>query len=305
MKSKIFKRFSQNSSAYTRAEIKNIIINKYYNLYLNAYEFDGDINYQAKEYILLRLWADGQVCAFNIKELESPLIPGSERVLFAPFAPGYWNIYNWPTKVSIINTRGVKYFPVGLQEVDKDVVIGYAQRNKKSIFSFVDHYAERMTDVLMTIRTNLKAHKMPWLIGGTPEAQAKLKALFEKLDNDDPDLFIDSEDIDKFKALVSGAPFIIDKLFNYYQCLENELREFFGFQNLGVGEKKEHLITSEVDSNNGAIEAYRDCLLDTLKEFFERVNNLFNVSINIDFRYKPLLVNNDMGDFEEEDSENE
>lgn len=295
-KSKIFQRKNPNESAITRERIKTILLNRYYNLYLNSYEFEGDINYQAKEFILKRLWADGRISAFKIKELDSPLIPKGESVIYAPFAPGYWNIYDYPSKVNIINTRGVKFFPVGLQEVDKDVIIGFAQRNKKSVFSLVEYYVDRMTDVLMVINTNLKTSKMPWLIGGTPESHNKLRQLFENLDNDSPELYIDSDEIDKFKALVSGAPYIIDKLYNYYCAIENELREYLGFQNLGIGEKKEHLITSEISANNSLVEANQECLFDNIKEFFERVNNLFGTNISVSLK-------NEIKEYIEEPSE--
>ena len=300
-KLKIFQRANPNKSVITRVIIKNNILNRYYNLYLNAYEFSGDINYQAKEFILKRLWADGRIASFKMKELDSPLIPKGESVLYAPFAPGYWNIYDYPTKVNIINTRGVRFFPVGLQVVDKDVAIGYAQRNHKSVFEIVNYYAERMTDVLMVINTNLKTHKMPSLVGGTPESHNKLKYLFDKLDNDDPELYIDSDDIDKFKALVSGAPYIIDKLYNYYCAIENELREFLGFQNLGIGEKKEHLITSEISANNSLVEANQECLFDNIKEFFERVNNLFGTNIQVSLKYEIPEVEEPLEENQEEE----
>ena len=283
---KIFQRKNPNKSLITRERIKTILLNKYYNLYLDNYEIEGDIGYQAKEYVLKRFWADGKIASFKMKELDSPLIPKGESVFYAPFAPTNWNIYDYPVGASIINTRGVKFFPKGVQIIDKDIVIGYAQKNRKSIYTIVEYYVDRMTDVLMVINTNLKTCKMPWLVGGTPESHNKIKTLFDKLDNDDPELYIDSDDIDKFKALVSGAPYIIDKLYNYYCAIEDELREFLGFQNLGVGEKKEHLITSEISANNSLVEANQDSLFENLKAFFERVSDLFGVNITIKLRHE-------------------
>lgn len=279
-KSKLFARSNQNESQEIRQSLKNMLLNRYYSLYMNNYEFEGDIDYQQKEYILKRLWADGQIACFKIKELESEMKPKGLAV-FCPFAPGYWNIYDYPVKVNLINTRGVKFIPVGLQVVDKDVVIGYAQRNRKPVMEIVLNYIDRMIDVLMVINTNLKTHKMPWIIGGTPEDSKKMRELFDKIENDDISLFIDSEDVDKLKALNSGTPYIIDKLYNYYSALENELREYLGFQNIGVSEKKEHLIGEEVRANNSLIKANQNCLLDCLKEFFERVRDVLGITIEV------------------------
>ena len=129
-KSKIFQREFNNLSLLSRTQIRNVLLNKKFNLYMNNYEFTGDLDYQQKEYILLQMWSVGQIACFRLSGSEGSSLHPQGLGVFCPFAPGYWNIYNWPTKVSLVNTRGVRFIPSGLKEVDKDVVIGYAQRNR-------------------------------------------------------------------------------------------------------------------------------------------------------------------------------
>ena len=301
-RSKIFQRDYQNLSLLSRKQIKSILWNKYYSLYMNNYEIEG-VDYQAKEFILKRLWADGSIACFIMPNSKGSSQFPAGQPIFCPFAPGYWNIYDWPTKVSLIKLRGATFIPVGLQEVDKDVVIGYAQRNRKPVAVIVESYIERMTNVLITIKTNIKVHKMPWLVVGTPEDEQKLKTLFDLLDQDEPKLFIDSDDADKFKALLSGAPYIIDKLWAHYQALENELREFLGFGNLGISEKKEHLINSEVASNNAIIEANKHCLLDCISEMFERIAEYLGPQLTIKVKEYKVELPEESEDFEEEEEE--
>ena len=88
--------------------------------------------------------------------------------------------------------------------------------------------------------------------------------------------------------------------YQYYQNVENELREFLGFGNVGVGEKKEHLINAEVDANNAIIEANKECLLDSMKEFFERVKEVLGIEITIELK-EPVLP--ELEDFDSEDEE--
>ena len=302
-KSKIFQRENSNLTLLSRVQLKNVLFNQKFNLYMNNYEFGGDLDYQQREYILLQFWSVGQISCFKLEKSEGAKDHPQGLGVFCPFAPGYWNIYNWPTKVSLINTRGVRFIPAGLKEVDKEVVIGYAMRNRKPVSLMVESYIERIVDVLMVIRTNLKTHKMPWLIVGNPEDQAKLKVLFEGLKQDEPELYMDSDDSNNIKALVSGAPYIIDKLYQYAEALNNELDEFLGFNNIGVGEKKEHLITAEVSANNGIIEANKNSLIDTIKEFFERCNKVFGFNYSIE--YKKVEIPQYEESEEEEDVENE
>lgn len=298
MKSKIFTKYNSDNPVHVQERLRTILRNKYYNIYLNNFDFEGEIDYQQKEYVLKRFWCDGRIACFKIGEAVNKQHPQGLAV-FCPFAPGYWNIYDYPVKVNLINTRGVKFIPVGLQEVDKDVVIGYAQRNKKPIVAIVDSYIDRMVEVLMTINTNLTAHKMPWLVVGAEEEQTKLSTLLDKVKNNDPELFIDAFDTDKLKVLLTGAPYIIDKLYNYYCAIENELREFLGFQNIGVSEKKEHLIGEEVRANNALVEANKDCILDSMKEFFERIRDVLGIEIRVSVK------KNNEPTYEDEDTQEE
>lgn len=293
----------QQLSVLSRKEIKNLLLNKYYSIYLNNYSLTGDIDYQQKDYVLKQFWAVGAIACFKLEGTENSTNHPQGLAVFTPFVPSLFNIYDWPTKVSLVNTRGVRFIPSRLMEVDKDVVIGFAQRNKKSVGYIVNYYIERMTDVLMVIKVNLKTHKMPWLIISTPEDEEKMNTLFRKLEEDDPKLFVDSDSADKFKALVSGSPYIIDKLYSYYGALENELREFLGFGNLGVSEKKEHLINEEVKANNAIIEANKNCLLDSMKEFFERVRDVLGININVEVNEPKVEEYEDENEEEEEEVE--
>ena len=303
-KSKIFQKDYSNLTLLSRRQIKSVLWNKYYSLYMNNYEIEG-IDYQAKEFLLKRLWADGSIACFVMpKSKGSSKFPAGQPV-FCPFVPGYWNIYDWPTKVSLVKLRGATFIPIGLLEVDKDVVIGYAQRNRKPIALIVESYIERMTNILMVIKMNLKVHKMPWLVIGDPEDQEKLRILFNSLDQDEPTLYTDSYSADKFKALVSGAPYIIDKLWQQYQCVEGELREFLGFGNLGVGEKKEHLISDEVQSNNAIIDSYKECLLNPIQEFFDRIGEFLGIQgLSIKVKEPKVELPNMEEEQDEEDEEN-
>lgn len=262
----------KESSLVNRRKIYAFYFNKYYNLFMNSYKWEG-IDYQQTDYIMRKLWSDGTIAAFKIK--------GINEIGFTTWAPFGWNIYDYPIEVTLINPRGVAFIPKTTQKVDEDVVLGWAQRNKKSVQAIVDIFCEKITDVEMTIRTNLKAHKTPWLVGVSPEDKDKIRTLFNNLEKDDAQLYVDLDDSTGFKSLVSGAPYIIDKLYAYKCALENELKEYLGITNLGNQEKKEHLITSEVEANSEITESSGDCFFDVITEFTERVKDVLGFDIRI------------------------
>ena len=144
---------------------------------------------------------------------------------------------------------------------------------------------------------------MPYLIVVDPLSEKKMKALYDKIKDDDPELFIESDEANNFKALVSGAPFILDKLYNLKQAKENELREFLGLDNMGLNEKKEHLITSELESNDNITEASEGCLIDSMNEFFERFEKL--TGIHIRAHINKVETEEEEADVDEESQEEE
>lgn len=252
--------------------------NKYFNLFMSAYKFKG-ITEEQQDFILRKFWADGKVAAFivegtKLKNDEAPTDVNqypNGKIAFAPFAPTTFNIYDWPIKVNLIALRGAKFIPTKEQVVNKDVVIGYVQKNKKPVKEMVDFYLVRIVDVEMTINVQLSSHKAPWIIATTPENEEKLKKLWERIQNDDEAFYCSAEEIEAFKSLEGNKSYIIDKLFSYKQALENELLTYLGIDNLGIMEKKEHLVGDEINSNNAIIDDHSDSFLSCLEEFCDRI----------------------------------
>ena len=295
-------RTNKKDSARTRMSIKHYYSNKYYNLYMNNFKFSENLDYQQKEFILKQFWANGTIACFKLAGTEGSTEHPQGLLVFTPYAPNGWNIYDFPTSVYLINKKGVKFIPTTAQILDKDVVIGWGQRNHKSIKEFIDIKVDMIADIEMVIRCNLNTHKMPWLFASTPEMEKKMKVIAENLRTDEPELFVSGEEADMMKALVSGSPFIIDKLYNYKTAIESEIREFLGLDSLGINEKKEHLITSEVEVNDDIVEASENCFLECIKEFFGRIDKVLGVNVQVDIN-KEKDESLDEGDEESEKEE--
>lgn len=297
MAKRVFKRDDDNA-LITRSSIKSYYLLKYYNLFLNGYKFTG-LNYQQKDFLLRKMWALGRIACFRLSS-ETPKHPQGE-VVFCPFAVATLNIYDFPVEVSLIKLKNVSFIPTSLQKVDEDVVIGYAQRNKHSVMEMVLPLIEKIVDVEMTLRTSLKSQKTPWLVGYSPETEEQRRIIKENLDSDEPYLFLEMEDINQFKAIVSGANYNCDKLYNLKQCYENEIKEYLGINNLGVNEKKEHLIGDEININKEIVESHGECFLDCLKEFCERIKEVLGYEIQVEVN-KPDSIEYDEEEIEDVES---
>lgn len=254
---------------------------KFFNKWMNKLKLDG-LNYQQEEYIMRKWWATGVVaCSKPVGVPNNLGIDFKEdSIIFTPFAPqNVFNIYDWPTEAMPINTRGVKFVSDRPLSVDKEIVIGYIQKNHKSIYSSIEAKINEIVDIEMTIRICIFTQKMPWLIGTTPENKQEVEDLIEGLQSDEPFLFTTLEEPEKAKSLISGAPYILDKLQNMVQVLVNEILTFLGCNNIGIPEKKEHLLNEEVNANNQDIQENSDQFLEMAKYFFDRVDKVFGKKV--------------------------
>lgn len=258
------KRFTTkfNSKTY-RMNLTTQLRRKYYNMWMGAYKFNG-VGYQENNWIMRKLWELGHIASFKLL---------SGELCFTPYAPQEFNIYDFPIKVNLINTRGVSFIPAQAMKVDEDAVIGWALPDMNPLREIVEQKVEEIVTAKMTIRLNLLSHKMPYFIAVAPEDLERMKALVENLLDDDPVIYGDIDDINSLKAFVTGAPYIIDKLQMHIETLESELMTQFGFDNVAF-EKKERMTQDETNANNVEINASADTFKECLDAFCERCNTI-------------------------------
>lgn len=275
--------FKNKYTPNRKIEAKNVIINKAYNMFMNKYVFDN-LDAQQNHFIWKEFWSTGKVAAFKL-DAETPAYPNGLMV-FTPFVENTYNIYDFAIDVELINKKGVPFIPTGFLKVNEEVCIGYAQRNHKPIYQVVEYYANKIADVESVLYMNLQANKTPWLLGVTPESRVKMERFFNDLYNDEAFMFIDLEDIDKLKTLITGVPYIIDKLTALEDYLLGKLMEYLGVNNLGVAEKKEHLITDEVSANNEVVRNNGDAMLDCVQEWVDQIKEVFGYDMPVHLRHE-------------------
>ena len=294
--------------------------NKYFGLFLNAYKFTN-LTKNQQRYLLKRMWINGTVACFIVEGTRSE--PSLKQALsntsvntvsvgqdnpegllvFTPYAVNQWNIEDEPSVISLINLRGATFIPTDPKIVNKDVVIGWAHTSHTPVRALVMYYLEKIVDVENTIKTNLFVHKLPRLVIVSPEDKERVKEIMEDIERGENKIFLDVADWNAIKnVLDSGAgSYIIDKLYQYKQNLENELLTFLGINNVPI-EKKERLITDEAQSNDQLINDSSDCFLDSLKAFCEEIKDVLGYSIEVEANSSPES-NNEEVEIEEESEE--
>lgn len=222
-------------------KIKHVYVNKYYNIFMNSLEWEG-LTKEEEDYIMRKLWATGTISAFNMKDFGT---------VYAPYAVQGYGLYDVPTDVVIINERNIPGFPLNPLKVNKDVVLGHIQRNKKGIYEFVDYYVSRMAQVDMVINTNLELQKLPYIIGINEQDTRNAENTINKILNNELVVFTTLEELNNVKALVNGAPYVLDKLYMYKNNLESELLTYLGIDNSQIDVDK--LAVDQINANNQMI----------------------------------------------------
>ena len=119
---------------------------------------------------------------------------------------------------------------------------------------YIEYFAQKMYEVDTVIRANINQQKYPWFIPCEPKLKNSIKLMFEKVDNLEPLILADKSIISEgIQVLTTNTPYVADKLNEYKFELEREILTFVGLNN--NFEKKERLLTKEIDSNNQFIEA--------------------------------------------------
>ena len=148
---------------------------------------------------------------------------------------------------------------------DKDSVLVYNNYLHTNTLTTIILYARRLADIERSIEVNIRAQKTPVLVTCEEAQQLTMKNAYKDYDGNMPVIFANTGIVDprSIQSIQTQAPFVADKLMIIKRQIWNEMLTFFGVEN-GNSEKKERLITDEVMSNLGSVQAQRYiCLLYT------------------------------------------
>ena len=218
------------------------------------------------------------------------------------------NVYNLPTRVMAWSIGYEKNY-------DFDDVV-YIMNNELQLptSQTINLIAYRLYETERTIDTNLIAQKTPILIEGDTKTILTLKNVYMQYSGNTPFIFGNKQfDIsNKLNVLKTDAPYLIDKLTIHKHELWNEALTYLGIDNANT-DKKERLITDEVESNNDLINFYLNCFYKTRKQACELINEKFlkdsdlkiSISLNKDIADLLNVTENDIINYDNSDEDSE
>jgi len=179
------------------------------------------------------------------------------------------NIYGEATEYHCYSTGYDADFPLD------DMV--YVRNNLEALptDATIQLFAQRLYEAERTIDVNIKAQKTPVIILCDEKQRLTMKNIYMKYDGNEPVIYGKKGlDIDDIKVLRTDAPFVADKLEEYKRNVWSEALSFLGINNV-MTEKKERLLTGEVDANNQMIDLSAQTMLLTRELAAEKFNRLW------------------------------
>lgn len=274
------------------ALLNNCTYLQYYNrlleLAINMYEWRNLPDTVDERFLELTLFSDGMAVFFRddiLGELCLQCMIGGEL-----------DVYRIPIDRTAYATNGYQ-----MRLNNQNSVIIFNNYTHTNSMLDVEMYARRLYEIERTIDVNVKAQKTPLIVRATENQRLTMKNLYMQYDGNEPFIFGDNNlDMDAIKVLPTNAPYVADKLNILKRQIWNEALTYLGIENSNT-EKKERLVSDEVNSNLGGVAAQRFCRLNARRKAADQINKMFGLNIEVDFREEVKEMFRDDNDTEEKE----
>lgn len=205
-----------------------------------------------------------------------------------------YNIFYQPKRALVTNPllRGLRRLDIGTQ-----CTLIKLQPDYGSVMDLVGFYADMMALTAETAGVNLVNSRLSYVFFGknknTAESQKKL---FDRVASGEPATFVDTALYDVQSGNPSWIPFQQNVGQNYIagDALA-DLRKWEMMFDTDVGipnantDKKERLISDEVNANNVEVTSKADLWLDQLQKSFAQTSKMFGIKLGVEWRNKPQI----------------
>ena len=270
--------------------VRNTALTSFYRRYLlekaiSVFKWDGLPEEWAKNYFLYVLYCYGFIGIIQTDRFG--VIP-QEGVL-----SGY-DVFYQPTHITVANPL----LPtLKRQRIGTECGIIRLQPDYGGIMDIVGYYADMMALCSESAGINLVNSKISFIFPSTGKTQAEsYKKLFDNVASGQPAVFTDKTLFDD-TGKPTWTPFSQDVKQSYIadQVL-SDMRKIEAMYDTDIGipsantDKRERLISDEVNANNVETASKCELWLETIREDMKKVNKLFGLKLSVDWRVKPAEV---------------
>ena len=280
-------------SAYKNSELYLYYFNRLKELAISMFEWKNLPSSVDARFLELTLFDDGQ-CLFFKDEVMGYLT-------LQCTIGGQFNVYRVPTNRRAYATNG---YQNNLNATDS--VIIYNNMLRLNSIGAIDMFAKRLYDLDSIIDVNAKAQKTPTLITCDETQRLTLQNVYMQYVGNQPVIYGNKNlDVNGIKVLKTDAPYIGQQIYELKVNIWNEALSYLGISTVN-NVKRERLITDEVQRNLGGTYASRYSRMIMRKEACKKINEMFDLNIEVDYRkdYSELVEKADSSENSDESGVN-
>lgn len=205
-----------------------------------------------------------------------------------------YNVFYRPTDAVIANPL----LP-GIQRkrIDGDCVLMQLQPDYTGILDLCAHYAEKMALASSAINQNLWHTRIATVFfAGSDAEQQSVKKAYDRMTSGDPMVVVhknlrDADGNLKYEVFNRDvkSSYVISDLISDLRKIEAEYDTRVGIPNANT-DKRERLITDEVNANNVETTILSDLWMDSIQDGIKKVKDMFGLEISCERRYEDANI---------------
>lgn len=274
------------SRSPSTVHVKNTRLRRFFRKYLfqkaiSVFKWNIPKNWD-KDYFLYTLYGMGYIAVINTDQY---------GVICQGGALGGYNLYYRPSYIIITNPliRGTITANLG-----RDCALIKLQPDYSGIMDIVGYYADQMALASESLGINLLNVKSGTVFGAESKAMAEsYKKMYDTLSDGDPAVVIDKKLLDD-QGKPTWFPFtqhikesyVVSDILSDMRKIEAMFDTEIGIPNANT-DKRERLITDEVNANNTETASRCELWLDSLRSGIDKANELYKINMSVDWRVKP------------------
>lgn len=208
-----------------------------------------------------------------------------------------YNVFYRPTTVIIANPLlDIKRLDIG-----KEAVLMQLQPDYMGILDLCGHYAEKMALASSAINQNFWHTKIATIFFAKSDAeQQTIKKAYDRMSDGDPMVVVHKNmrdpdgnlNYEVFNRDVKQS-YIISDLIADLRKIEAEFDTRVGIPNANT-DKRERLITDEVNANNVETTILSDMWMDSIQDGIKKVRDMFGIELKCERRYSDANISTDV-----------
>lgn len=215
-------------------------------------------------------------------------------------ALGGYNLYYRPSYIIITNPLINGSITA---DINKDCALIKLQPDYSSIMDLVGYYADQLALAAESLGINMLNVKSGTVFGAESKAKAEsYKKMYDSLSDGDPAVVIDKKLLDD-QGKPSWFPFtqhikesyVVTDILSDMRKIESMFDTEIGIPNANT-DKRERLITDEVNANNIETSSRCELWLDCLRKGIDKANEMYKINIGVEWRVKPENAGGENGE---------